>query len=219
MNKLKLRKVKHIAQDPRTSKRELKFHQCPPTIKPVSFSTLSFPVMLMLYFRRLNFNLKPLKIYPFQIALVFTQESHWLYMNICLSFSQNFLEKIPTVLFYSERLHCYFEKILIALNSWNTSQGKIPLLFAPAVVARFQMSGWVISLYSGRMWNSGEYFEMPDTYNVASRQRGVIGQCLADGIMSWKGYWQMDLTIWAKRKSFWLLTESTRKAPKESTPF
>lgn len=149
---------------------------------------------------------------------MFTQESHWIYMNICLSFSQYFLEKISTISFYSETFHCYFEKILIALNSWNDSQGKISVPFAPAV-ARFQMSGWVISLNSGRMWNSRDYFEMPDTYNVASGPRGVIGQCLADGIMSWRGYWQMDLKIWAKQKSFWLLTESTRKALKESTPF
>lgn len=45
---------------------------------------------------------------------------------------------------------------------------------------------------------------MPDTYNVASRPGGLIGQCVADGIMSWRGYWQMDLTIWAKQKSSWL---------------
>lgn len=60
---------------------------------------------------------------------------------------------------------------------------------------------------------------MPDTYNVASRPRGVIGQCLADGIMSWRDYWQMDLTVWVKQKSFWLPTQSTRKAVKESIPF
>ena len=139
-------------------------------------------------------------------------------MNICHSLSQCFLEKIPTVLFYSKILHCYFEKILTALNSWNASQGKIPVLFAPAV-ARFQMSGWIISLYSRRMWNSKEYFEIPDTYDVASRPKGVIGQCPADGKMSWRGYWQMNLTIWAKQKCFWLLIESTRKALKRSTPF
>ena len=61
-------------------------------------------------------------------------------MNICLPFSQYFREKILTILFLSETPHCYFEKILIALNSWNASQSKIPVLFAPAL-ARFEMSG------------------------------------------------------------------------------